>query len=257
MPTLAHFLLQINPHLLKICYNIYMSVFTPIGILLFGSLIVAFSGLTSGVFLILYHSLLGRMSRRRASDFAMFFIFGVETTLTLLLLSVYTIFNVSLGFINFYNSNIFTWILTGLLVFFGILYGTIYFRPSRGTKLFISRPIAHRYHVKAGTVKSRSDAFMLGLSALLPDLLFTTPILIISVLTVAHLGSTPPARAGLLILFVLISILPLLLLHLCFNSGRNLAELLRFRFKNKAFFRFLVTLFYFLVALLIILRNIL
>lgn len=234
-----------------------MSVFTPVGILLFGSLIVAFSGLTSGVFLIFYHSLLGRMSRRRASDFALFYIFGVETTLTLLLFSLYTIFNISLGLANFYNSDIFNWIFAGLFLLFGILYGIFYFRSGRGTKLFISRPVARRYHEKAAAVKSRSDAFMLGLSALLPDLLFTTPVLFITVLIVAHIGPTPPARAGLLFLFVFISIFPLLLLHLCFSSGRNLSDLLRFRFKNKTFFRVLVTSFYFLIALLIIFRNIL
>ena len=234
-----------------------MSVFTPIGILLFGSLIVAFSGLTSGVFLILFHSLLGRMSRRRASDFALFYIFGVEITLTLILFLLYLIFNVSLSFSTIYNSDIFNWILAGLFVLLGILYPAFYFRSGRGTKLFISRSTAEHFRRKADSVKSRSDAFMLGLCSLIPDLLFTAPALVVIALTITHLGFTPPARAGLLLLFVLISICPLLLLHLCFTSGRNLADLLRFRFKNKNFFRLLVTLFYFLIALLIILRNIL
>jgi hypothetical protein len=234
-----------------------MSVFTPVGILLFSSLIAAFSGLTSGVFMIFYHSALGRMSRRRASDYALFYILGVETTLTILLFCLYIIFNVSLGFSAFCNSDLFNLIFAGLIAAEGIMYLTLYFRRGRGTKLYISRNVAKRYCVKAAAVKSRSDAFMLGQAALLPELIFILPVLIVAILTVGNFGPTPPARAGLLLLFVIISICPLLLLHFCFTSGRNISDLLRFRYRYKSFFRFMVVVFYFLVAMLMILRNVL
>ncbi len=134
----------------------------------------------------------------------------------------------------------------GCFVFF------FYFRPGPGTKLFISRKLAHKYHHRVETTKTRSDAFLLGLSTSVSELAFSLPLYLITAITIMRTFSNSSERAGLIILFVIVSILPLLILHSAAATGRNLADFTRFRFKNKTFFRCFITLFYFILAILII-----
>lgn len=229
-----------------------MNVFTSVGILLFAMLILALLQLVPGIFLLFYHHASGKYSRKKASDQAAFFIFGVETATILVFLFIYLVLSYSPALVPIFDSQIFAWVMAGLTCILGLVACFGYFRRGSGTQLFISRSTAHQYQTQIKSVKSRSDAFVLGLTAIAPELIFTLPLYILATIEIMRLGTTCFSRAGLIILFALIAILPLIIIHSLWRH-RNLADFMRFRFKNKTFFRFALSCAYFTLTILIIL----
>lgn len=230
-----------------------MSVLTSIGILVFAMLILAFLQLVPGIFLLFTHYASGKYSKLKATDLTTFFILGVETAVVLIFLSLCTILCVSPATTFIIDSDIFAWIMAGIFLALSLVIFSFYYRKGRGSKLFISRRLAHEYQAKIPTVKTRSDAFVFGLTALIPELIFTLPLFLIVTTEIMQLGTDCFARAGLIILFALVTILPLLIFYTFSQHSRNLADFIRFRFKNKTFFRLTLALLYFLIAVLIIL----
>lgn len=234
-----------------------MSVLTSVGILLLSMLIMAFLQLSPGIFSLLIHYTNGKFSKNKASDLCTFFILGVETAVVLFFLTIYSILASSPAIAQILDSDLFAWIMFSIFVALGCFVFFFYFRPGPGTKLFISRKLAHEYSHRAETAKTRSDAFVLGLSASVPELAFSLPLYLITATAIMRTFSDGSERTSLIILFVLVVVLPLLILHGAANTGRTLADFARFRFKNKTFFRCFIALFYFLLAFLVISEAIL
>lgn len=233
-----------------------MSVFASVGILLFAMLILGFLQLVPGIFLLFRHHASGKYSRSRASDQAAFFIFGVETAVILVFLFIYLILSYSPALVPVFDSNVFTWIMASIAFILSLVTCFGYFRPGPGTKLFISRKVARQYQTGIKTTKSRSDAFVLGLTTIAPELVFTLPLYILATIEIMRLGPDCFSRAGLIILFAIATILPLIIIHALWQHY-NLADFIRFRFKNKAFFRFTLSFAYFAIAVLIIIGALL
>ena len=234
-----------------------MSVLTSVGILLLSALILAFLQLVPGIFALLLHFSSGKFSKNKASDFGTFFLLGAETSIILIFLFVYFILTSTPAIAYAVTDPLFAWIMAGILAALGLFFLCCYYRRGSGSELFISRNLAHKYRQKAATIKNRSDAFILGLIASVPELIFTLPLYILAVLQVNLLAPDSLTRASLIILFALIAILPLFILHATASHGYNLADFLKFRFKNRQFFRFAITLFYLFIIILIILGVVL
>ncbi|MDO5451770.1 MAG: hypothetical protein Q4F56_01640 [Candidatus Saccharibacteria bacterium] len=230
-----------------------MSVLTSLGILVLIALILAFMQLVPGVFSLLLHFASGKFSKNQKSDLATFFILGAETFIVLTLLLTYIIFSNSPTLFWTIDNPIFSWILAGILIAFGILIFILYFRRGSQTELFISRQLAQNYQAKAQNTKTRSDAFTLGFTSALPEFIFTFPLYLVAIITTMQTQTNTIASAGTIILLAIIAILPLLISHFLSAHGYTLADSLRFRTHNRTFFRLCLPLFYFLTALLIIL----
>ncbi len=230
-----------------------MSDLTPVGILLLAMLIMASLQLVPGIFILFSHSKLGQFSKTKASDLCTFFILGAETAVILFSLAIYAILNISPLIASFLSAPYFSWLLAGIFLALSVLFYAIYYRKSSGTELFISRNFTARCREKISFAKTRSDAFLLGLFAGLPELIFTFPLYFLTNLTIMNFATTAPERSIFTLLFAFSAILPLLICHFLFSTHHTLADILRFRFKNKTFFRFFITFCYFLIAVLIVL----
>ena len=230
-----------------------MSVLTSVGILILSGLILAFLQLVPGIFAIFSHFIHGKFSRPKASDLTTFFIIGNEIAVVLIFLCIYAILCCSPAVTFIIDSDIFAWILAGIFLALTFVTLGFYYRKGSGTKLFISRRLANGLKTRVQSTKSRSDAFTLGLVSVVPELIFTLPIYFITTITIMRLDFIPLGRAGLIILFAIIAILPPLILKITTSLGYTLADFLKFRFKNKTFFRFCLALCYLLIASLIIL----
>lgn len=230
-----------------------MSDLTPVGILLLAMLIMTSLQLVPGLFILFSHYKLGQFSKTKASDLSTFFILGAETAVVLFSLAVYAILNASPLIASFFSTPYFNWLLAGIFLALSILFYAIYYQKSSGSELFISRRFATRCQDKIKLAKSRSDAFFLGLFAGLPELIFTFPLYFVVNLVILHLAATSVERALFILIFTFSAILPLIICHFLFSTHHTLADILRFRFKNKAFFRFFITFCYFLIAILIVL----
>ena len=233
-----------------------MSIFTSLGIVILAMLIVASLQLTPGVFALFYHYALGKFSKRKASDLTLFFIIGAEIVNAFIFISIYFLLGFfTLGDLGF-NNNIFTYTLVGILVALAIVSFFCYYRRGAGTQLFISRRYAKGMDHLAKSTRSRTDAMLLGALAGSYELIFTLPLFII-VATIALEFNISRQPANLIaIAFVIAPLLPLFIIRWQYQSGYNLADILRLRTKNKTFIRSLLTLSFFLIATLIILFKV-
>ena len=156
-----------------------MSVFTSLGIVVIAMLIITFLKLVPGIFALFYHYASGKYSAKKTADLSIFFIIGAET-FPVLIFSIINFFLCGLSFANLDITNtLFLWLISGLLIGLGFAFLFFYFRRGRGTKLFISRKTAKNFDEKAKNVKTRSDAFFLGLMSGAPELPFTLPLYLI------------------------------------------------------------------------------
>jgi len=230
-----------------------MSVLTSLGILIVAMLIMFFMQLVPGVFLLFSHHVYGKYSKIKASDLSLFFILGVELMLALILIILYLTLNAIFAFIRIDERMIF-WIFGVIFIILGILFLVFYFRRGDGTNLYISRKCANNFQRVINSTKKRSDAFLLGLISLIPELIFTLPIYLVVVLEIMKIEDNALARGGLIILIVLVSIIPLLVMHILFGSGHNMANIQRVRVKNKLFVRITVSILFLVLATLLIMR---
>ena len=212
---------------------------------------MVFLQLVPGIFALFSHYTSGKYSQVRATDLATFFILGAETSVVVVFLCIYAILCCSPAVTFIIDSEVFAWAMAGILIALTLAILGFYFRKGSGTKLFISRRLASNLRTRITTVKTRSDAFAFGFVSAVPELIFTLPIYLLATIAIMRLNLSHFESAGLIILFAIVAILPLLIIH-C-SPSHNLADFLRFRFKNKSFFRFAIALFYLLIAALIIL----
>ena len=226
-----------------------MSVLTSLGIIVFAMLILSFMQLVPGVFALFSHYAFGKYSKTKASNLSLFFIFGVEFLTTILFIIIYFILMALYPMLP--NPDLILWILCGIFIALSIASLLFYFRKGTGTKLFISRKLAKSFITRSASIKKRSDAFILGLTSTIPELIFTLPIYTISALEIMNIGETPITRALLVFLFIIATIATILTLFLRSNN-HNLADYLKFRLQNKNFFRFFIAISYLIIAILII-----
>ncbi|MBR3229049.1 hypothetical protein IKF67_02355 [Candidatus Saccharibacteria bacterium] len=224
------------------------------GIVVCAVLIVALMQLIPSIFLLFSHYTSGKYSKNKASDLVLFFTLGVESMTVLMIAVIYFVLNALFSHLSI-NNNIWAWVWSGILIALAILYFVFYFGKSDGTRLFISRKCAKNFQHKITTVKKRSDAFVLGLVSVIPETVFTLPVYVVLILKIMLVGENPFARAGLIILAVLIVLLPLAVIRVVLDSGRNLADVQKYRVKNKTFLKFVVGILYIILAILIIMET--
>lgn len=210
----------------------------------------------SGIFGYFYHYASGKYSARKVSDLSIFFIIGAETLPAVIFVILNFIFS-SFTFTNLDpTSNLFLLPLAGLLFALAIAFFFFYFQKSKGTKLFIPRSTATTFMTNAQKIKFRSDAFILGFTAGLPELIFTLPLYFIVLTKISESFILPSICAPILLFFILLTISPLFYLYAYFRQGNNLANFARLRAKNKTFFRFFVSSLYLSLAILLIIFEV-
>ena len=229
-----------------------MSFFISLGIVLLAMLIMAFLQLQSGVFSLFYHYAIGKYPKARASDMSLFFILGAEVASACLFLCSYYFTNIF--FLHYFRpeTSFWAWAVAGVLIALSIISLLCYFRPGRGTKLFISRKYAKALDQKAYAAKSRSDAFILGLLSGSAELIFTLPLYIITSVEIMEMSVKFSPSHLLTLLYIIVPIIPLFIIRWAFQSGRNLAEIQKTRVHDKSFTKFVLFASYSAIAILII-----
>ena len=236
------------------CYNLSMNIFTSVGIVFLSTLISSFLMLIPGIFANFFHYASGKYSRGKADRLSIFYILGAESMVVLsffLIATIIWVFPLPL-----LASRIVKWIIAGVLLATGLSFLFLYFRKGHGSQLFISRSTAKYFLDKPRHIKTTSDAFVFGLVSGIPELPFTIPLYIASILAIFTLTTSPFSYATIIMVYSICTILPLFLIHHSFRADTNLADYLKLRSKNKTFFRFFLSFIYLLIAILIVLPEI-
>ena len=232
------------------CYNLSMSFFTSLGIVVLSMLILTFLQLTPGVFALFTHYAIGKYGRKKASYITTFYILGVETVAACLFMSTLLFSNLLFFYSMSPGTSYLSWVMAGIMVALAIASFLYYFRGGNGTKLFIPRNCAATLENYAREANSRSDAFILGALSGVLEMPFTLPLYIIGAFSVIELTASFPICQLLALAFVIVPTIPLFVIRLKYRAKYNLAEIQRARVHDKKFVRILMCFSYAAIAVL-------
>ena len=229
-----------------------MSILIAIGTIILSVLIMSFLSLVPGTFALFSHYSYGRFSKKRATDLSFFFIMGTEIMASCIFFSTFIMVAVFIADTPNVDTSAMTWIFASILIILSISSLLFYFRPGKGTELFISRKFARTIDHHAKTVKTPSDAFVLGALCGTPELLFTVPLFIVTSTEILQLSTTHPMSTLLTLIYIVVPIVPLFIHRWQFLHDQNLAEIQRSRENNKMFTRIILCVSYLIIAILLI-----
>jgi len=124
----------------------------------------------------------------------------------------------------------------GLLLGLGVAVWIFYYRKEGGTTLWIPRSIARYLSDRTKATKQGTEAFGLGLTSVLAELLFIIAPMIISSLVLIRLE--PLWQLVGIGVYTLISLLSLLIVYALIGSGHKLSRIQKWREDNKRFLQF-------------------
>lgn len=124
----------------------------------------------------------------------------------------------------------------GLVLGIGIAVWLFYFRKEKGTKLWIPRSVAEHLTDRSKATKHSAEAFSLGLTSVIGELIFIIPSMVISALVLLQLPSEWQLVG--IALYVLLSLSGLLVVWALIGSGHSLSKIQKWREENKRFLQF-------------------
>lgn len=212
-----------------------MDILTSLSIVAFAALIHASFQLSVSVLTLLSgHAIGAKKSHARVLRLTSSYMVGAGV-MTLLVLSF-----VSLIFVHAFGTEIplLVWALVcGLVLGIGIAVWLFYYRRgTEGTELWIPRSLAKFLSVRSKKTHQGAEAFSLGLTSVIAELVFIIPTVSIAALVLLDL---PPVwqLAGIGI-YTIISLLGLIIVWSLIGRGRSLARIQKWRTENKRFLQF-------------------
>jgi hypothetical protein len=124
----------------------------------------------------------------------------------------------------------------GLLIGLGVAVWTFYYRREKGTSLWLPRGVAHFLSDRTKATKSSAEAFSLGLTSVVGELVFIIAPLFVSALALVTLA--PEWQLVGIAIYTLISLLSLLIVNSLIGSGHRLSRIQKWREDNKRFLQF-------------------
>lgn len=125
----------------------------------------------------------------------------------------------------------------GLLFGLGAAVWIFYYRKEQGTTLWLPRGMARYLSDRTKATKQSAEAFGLGVSSVLAELLFIFAPVLVAALVLAGLD-TNLQLAGI-ILYASLSLFPLVVINSLIGSGHKISHIQRWREDNKSFLQFM------------------
>lgn len=179
------------------------------------------------------HSLSVKRSQFRTFRLTSSFTFGAGT-MTFLLLAAFALL---FSYITTPDNHLLIWtILSGLLMGVGIAVWFTYYRTEPGTSLWIPRGIAHFLADRTKATKRSAEAYSLGMTSVIGEILFLVAPLAASAYALIHL----PAHWQLagIALYVVISLSSLLIVWALVGFGHKLSRIQKWRETYKSFLQY-------------------
>lgn len=127
-------------------------------------------------------------------------------------------------------------IACGLSVGVAVSIWLFYYHHEKGTTIWIPRSIAHYLNQRTRSTELAAEAFGLGLSSVIGEILFIIAPLLISALVLVQLS--PFWQLLGIAVYTLVSMLPLIIVWSLVGSGHTLGRVQKWRETNKHFLQF-------------------
>lgn len=224
-----------------------MTEFVSIGVVILAAVIHATLQLGLGSLLLLYHASLGKHIRKRTRSLVNNYLVG--TTLMIMLTLASCCFLIAVLCNGFLSTGALT-VVVAILLALAICAWLFYYRRGRSTELWLPKVVARYINQRAKVTESNTEAFALGLLASFAEMPFS---LVLTVVAGNSILMLPQCWQAVAVLgYCLIAILPLLILKFTIRSGKTVADVQRWRLKNKGFFRGLTGAGFVVLALFLI-----
>ncbi|MBC7868655.1 hypothetical protein H7X69_00545 [Candidatus Saccharibacteria bacterium] len=211
-----------------------MNIASSLAIIALAALIHASFQLSVSVLTLLGgHAIGAKKSQAKVLRLTTSFVFGVGV-MTVLLLSF-----VSLVLLDVFGGQTpqVVWAIgCGLLFGVGVAVWLFYYRRAKGTSLWIPRPIASYLHERTKATGRSAEAFSLGLTSVLGELIFIIAPIAISALVLIQLS--PVWQLVGIATYAVISLLSLTIIWVLIGSGHKLSHIQEWREANKYFLQF-------------------
>lgn len=212
-------------------------IISSLAIIIFASLIHASFQLSVSVLTLLSgHSLGRKTAEKRVLKLTNNFILGVFI-LTTTLISTVSYYLLAVIQSSVATEQLVAAIVSGLLAGMGIATLAFYYRKGQGTALWLPRGFANFLSKRAESTKSNSEAFSLGLSSVMSELIFIIAPMSAAGLAIVTLPSPLWQLAGVFI-YAIISITTLVVMFMLIGSGHKISKLQAWRENNKHFLQF-------------------
>lgn len=179
------------------------------------------------------HAIGAKKSYRRTISLTGSFVFGAGI-MTLLILSFF-----ALVFSHIFGAEAsqLVWAIgCGLLIGVGLAVWFFYYRREKGTSLWIPRSFARHLTDRSKATKDPAEAFSLGLTTVISELLFIIAPIAISALVIVQLpGEWQLLAVGL---YTVVSLFSLSSVWVFISSGHRISAIQQWREKNKHFLQF-------------------
>lgn len=161
--------------------------------------------------------------------------FSLGVAVMTLLLLTFTAFVLQQSFGN--TVPLLAWAVScGLLIGLGIAVWVFYYRREKGTSLWLPRGFARYLSDRTKSTKQGAEAFGLGLTSVIAELLFIFAPIVIAALVLIRLD--PMMQLAGVALYTVISLLSLLIVGALVGSGHKLSHIQKWREDNKYFLQF-------------------
>jgi len=212
-----------------------MNTFDSLAIIAVAALIHAsFQLSVSMLTLLSSHTIGAKRSHARLLGLTNAFTFGVFV-MTVLLMSAAALY-VQIG-LQSADLTLLWIVICGLLFGLGAAVWIFYYRREQGTALWIPRGMARYLSDRTKAAKQTGEAFGLGVSSVLAELLFSFAPLLVSAIILAQLA--PSLQLVGILLYAVLSLLPLLIILGLVGSGHKISRIQRWREENKSFLQFI------------------
>jgi hypothetical protein len=211
-----------------------MDIITSLAIVTMAALVHASFQLSVSVLTLLSgHAIGAKKSHRRTVALTGSFVIGAGI-MTLLLLAFF-----AATFSHVFGNGVsaFVWALAcGLLIGVGLAVWVFYYRRERGTTIWVPRSFARHLSNRSKATKDPTEAFSLGLTSVISEILFIVAPLAISALVIVQLPGIWQL-VGVAI-YTVISLLALLIVWISVSSGHSISAIQKWRESNKHFLQF-------------------
>lgn len=119
------------------------------------------------------------------------------------------------------------------LIIIGVAVWLFYFRSGKGTILWIPRFMAEYLTRRCSKTKSNGEAFSLGISSVVGEIIFLLAPIVVSILFIINMPIA--LQISGVALYILISVLPLVVVCILVNKQNKLSRIQKWREENKRF----------------------
>lgn len=126
------------------------------------------------------------------------------------------------------------WSVTcGIMLGIGVAIWFFYYRSSTGTALWVPRPLAQMIHIRIKATDNAAEAFSLGLTGVIAEIVFIIAPLLAASLSLLQLPHYLQVVG--IIIYTLIASAPLLVITTLVGGGHRISRIQKWREQNKRF----------------------